>query len=1516
VSEKLERLRAERAAALDARGAAAGRLAAARAALAAAAPEDRERLAREHRAALAGLKEARSAERAALDGIRAELPDLVADPVERIGGLDARFPVALFPVRLETRFRRGGEGDDAGELLVRIYPDGLLAHGHEPLLTELEADAGEAYWKRVDDGMPESESWTLLVGEATAERAAWIVERTEPSGNGHVAFPPREPRPAGWHRAPEAPALPDRWIVTAFRAGKVVHRAVSEPVRDGLALTLRMSADGEEPELDDAVELTGDGLVVEPELRWAYDFDSAEEAGMAVRIPLTAADLAAGFDTVLAAGVRTTAGPDRQADALAGLLDGLRYSRGLAFVPQGGKSNNSQHAPSHYPPAVPAGASSFAVARGAPLAEPGTDGHRFARALGVDRAVADHVAGAERDEQTPARAMLDALWPATLGYFLDQMVAPDIDPDAAASLRRHVLAHVRPRGPLPAFRAGSVPYGVLPVSALSRWQGDRSDDQPLSRALPARLRRLSSLWRAAAGNVPHVGRSGDPDADLVETLGQHASAQGAQIRRTLGPDLHWNMFGFLGVSIAPWRAVEHGVAQDVLGEVGDWPGRARVLRLAFADDADDFSGPLIQREPLSETEPLAFNYLAWLRTASPETLRSQTAPPTEEPLNALLYLILRHALLREYDTSALEVLTWRHLADVSERFEPELIGVLPAGKLAERTAWTRFDEHITGVTGDRTLGAFLADPRAVDESPAPEVRRALGPLNRLRADLRVLEELPSAELERLFTETLDACSHRLDPWITSLYTERLERIRAAQPLGIHAGAYGWVEHLRADPPQQLVPVKVGEHEEPAEARTDSGGYVYAPSMLHGATAAVLRSAHLTRGEEEAYAVDLSSRRVRDALALIDGVRADQPLGAGLGYRFERGLHEGHPGVELDRFIDDLRALYPIVANKAEDSGEPAESVAARNVVDGLRLREAWRAGTIPWGEVAPSPPQRAAIEEELRRLDDAVDAVGDLLLAESVHQVLRGSPAAAGATLDSLAKGHRPPEPEVATMPRGGGVLHQRVALVVSEATLPPEWAALAPTPRALAAPELNAWLGELLGPPDELACAAAPEGGAARAVTAEQLGLAPIDLLAHAAALQAGAASAELDRRIAWEVTGAGGPDVAVAIDHTDSRGARLALAEGLELLSEVARTLGFARPLAPDHLVAPEQQEALATADPMTGELDGRAAAAELALDTAAQALADAITDVRAAPDGADPDLSALRAALAGAAAFGVTDAFPATRHDESAAAREALLVLADAAAAALAARVAARGGATSAAERLQVVFGRGLPVLPRFLPGAVDQLAAGLAAEPDLGADADGAVAGWLAGVTRVREPLDAWRQVVAYARATGAGMGRPRVVQLPREDGAHWAALAAGAPHRSGLTSLALFGAVPAADAPWSGLLLDQWPEILPNREEDAGVVFHYDAPGAQAPHAVLLAVPPRQAEQWSYDDIEATLLETLESARARTVDLSDLGRYGQVLPAAYLAANPDNAAIATSFVGMLIAQPLIVAVEEG
>src|SRR5206468_6543944 len=100
---------------------------------------------------------------------------------------------------------------------------------------------------------------------------------------------------------------------------------------------------------------------------------------------------------------------------------------------------------------------------------------------------------------------------------------------------------------------------------------------------------------------------------------------------------------------------------------------------------------------------------------------------------------------------------------------------------------------------------------------------------------------------------------------------------------------------------------------PAGATPPSQGYIHAPSLGQAATAAVLRSGHLAHLADDGapLAIDLSSRRVRRALALLDGVRAGQPLGALLGYRLERGLHENHPGLSLDRYVAALRAIAPL-----------------------------------------------------------------------------------------------------------------------------------------------------------------------------------------------------------------------------------------------------------------------------------------------------------------------------------------------------------------------------------------------------------------------------------------------------------------------------------------------------------------------------------------------------------------------------------------------------------------------------
>jgi hypothetical protein len=166
---------------------------------------------------------------------------------------------------------------------------------------------------------------------------------------------------------------------------------------------------------------------------------------------------------------------------------------------------------------------------------------------------------------------------------------------------------------------------------------------------------------------------------------------------------------------------------------------------------------------------------------------------------------------------------------------------------------------------------------------------------------------------------------------------RRRALREARPAGLTIGAYGWVEEI-----------------EPAGDEASDGGFVHAPSIAHAATAGVLRSGYLSHNADAsgdgAFAIDLTSARVRTALHLVDGIRQGQPLGALLGYRIERGLHEA----QLDRFVLSLRTTAPLTQGQLSDRGETLapealQSIAAANVVDGVGLIEKFQGKVPGWG---------------------------------------------------------------------------------------------------------------------------------------------------------------------------------------------------------------------------------------------------------------------------------------------------------------------------------------------------------------------------------------------------------------------------------------------------------------------------------------------------------------------------------------------------------------------------------------
>jgi hypothetical protein len=99
---------------------------------------------------------------------------------------------------------------------------------------------------------------------------------------------------------------------------------------------------------------------------------------------------------------------------------------------------------------------------------------------------------------------------------------------------------------------------------------------------------------------------------------------------------------------------------------------------------------------------------------------------------------------------------------------------------------------------------------------------------------------------------------------------------------------------------------------------------------------------------------------------------------------------------------------------------------------------------------------------------------------------------------------------------------------------------------------------------------------------------------------------------------------------------------------------------------------------------------------------------------------------------------------------------------------------------------------------------------------------------------------------------------------------------------------------------TGLLVDEWVEVVPNTHETTALAFQFDVPDACAPQSVLIAVPPVPGQDWTTETLRRVLMETLDLAKLRAIDTRSLGAAAQHLPGLYLAFNTEDHAVSTDF----------------
>ena len=249
-----------------------------------------------------------------------------------------------------------------------------------------------------------------------------------------------------------------------------------------------------------------------------------------------------------------------------------------------------------------------------------------------------------------------------------------------------------------------------------------------------------------------------------------------------------------------------------------------------------------------------------------------------------------------------------------------------------------------------------------------------------------------------------------------------------------------------------------------------------------------------------------------------------------------------------------------------------------------------------------------------------------------------------------------------------------------------------------------------------------------------------------------------------------------------------------------------------------------------------------------------------------------------------------------------------------------------------RKPTLFGKNYIVLPTFVPAHASDLASAFKQDV-LNGLGEERLRLWMQQVAEVRQPVadleDTMMFSDAWIQSEGdASIQSPfgfKLAQLPYTAGRGWVGLSDEEKNEEEPTAdwvqspLSLFV---ASNAPipnfgdnggdgsrtvTAGLLVDEWNELIPDKEVDTSIAFQYDSPGAQAPQSLLLAVPgqiKKSSDLWMPDMLADIVNDTIDLAKVRAVDLDALAEdknvpfdeqepIGGIMPGIYLPTDPEQ-----------------------
>lgn len=236
----------------------------------------------------------------------------------------------------------------------------------------------------------------------------------------------------------------------------------------------------------------------------------------------------------------------------------------------------------------------------------------------------------------------------------------------------------------------------------------------------------------------------------------------------------------------------------------------------------------------------------------------------------------------------------------------------------------------------------------------------------------------------------------------------------------------------------------------------------------------------------------------------------------------------------------------------------------------------------------------------------------------------------------------------------------------------------------------------------------------------------------------------------------------------------------------------------------------------------------------------------------------------------------------------------------------------------DAAQSTFGRSFKVYPNFklrnkdqvdmTRGNVNLLNEIVDVIDELTIPSDMVVEEWLQGAAKVKPRLTNYQKVRLFSDALKGSEGTDiQVTQLPvnsvTDD--RWLGMTLPDNYDIPGDTLSLVLELPDfvnTEANHYGMIVDEWVEIIPDKNVQTGVAMHYNQPNAEAPNSLIMAVTPEITGEWRWDDLMDTLNETLSLAKKRAVEPDHIKDtiWGQTLPALIAAISSNDSTPSLDF----------------